>query len=506
MTPDGISGAWGLSGRAIAALVFGAVAVSAAVFLATFEIDREPRATSVAAARTAVRLEAPVPPASPVSSRGADGGAAPERDVARARGEPPPGQAAASAGPSKGSSNTAPGATDPQAHGLTRAVTGGEASKPTSTRNGRASEPKTSVDAAQGTSDRTPPVLERMRFDPPAVEGGGVTMLTIQASDDLSGVKSVRGEIQSPSGLATLPIPLQDVGGDTFTVAIQIPRAAESGVWFVKWISLTDAAHNASLDQALSVETALPGGKLFVHSSESDSTAPEVIRVWFDKATVGEENRNVIKVEATDEGSGIASMTGACQSASKSALIWFHSTLNPASGAWEGEVVLPTGADCGHWGVQQLSVKDKAGNTTLLMGDAPLLAGVGFEVTARPDCDSSPPTLDALSLSPTIVSNDAASEIRVTAIVSDVGSGAATMTGWFEGPVSEGGQVPKNHFSCSANPDDPKAPWTGVVEVPQFAAKGIWRVGVIRLEDKAGNVREYRSADPVVSGRVFEVQ
>ena len=186
MTPDGISGAWGLSGRAIAALVFGAVAVSAAVFLATFEIDREPRATSVAAARTAVRLEAPVPPASPVSSRGADGGAAPERDVARARGEPPPGQAAASAGPSKGSSNTAPGATDPQAHGLTRAVTGGEASKPTSTRNGRASEPKTSVDAAQGTSDRTPPVLERMRFDPPAVEGGGVTMLTIQASDDLS--------------------------------------------------------------------------------------------------------------------------------------------------------------------------------------------------------------------------------------------------------------------------------------------------------------------------------
>jgi hypothetical protein len=80
------------------------------------------------------------------------------------------------------------------------------------------------------------------------------------------------------------------------------------------------------------------------------------------------------------------------------------------------------------------------------------------------------------------------------------------MTGWFEGPVSRGGQVPKNHFNCAPDPDDPNAPWTGKIVVPQYAAKGTWKVGVIRLEDKALNFREYTSADPVVSGRVFEVQ
>ena len=80
------------------------------------------------------------------------------------------------------------------------------------------------------------------------------------------------------------------------------------------------------------------------------------------------------------------------------------------------------------------------------------------------------------------------------------------MTGWFEGPVSTGGQFPKNYFTCSPDPKDPTAPWTGKVKVPQLAAKGIWKVGVIRLQDKALNWREYTPLDPVLSGRVFEVR
>ena len=96
---------------------------------------------------------------------------------------------------------------------------------------------------------------------------------------------------------------------------------------------------------------------------------------------------------------------------------------------------------------------DKAGNTNLLTGDSPILAGAGFQVSHGSGCDSTPPTLDSFQLTPTLVSNEAATEILVTATVSDVGSGAVTMAGWFEGPASEGGQVPKIYFSCSPDPD-----------------------------------------------------
>jgi hypothetical protein len=42
--------------------------------------------------------------------------------------------------------------------------------------------------------------------------------------------------------------------------------------------------------------------------------------------------------------------------------------------------------------------------------------------------------------------------------------------------------------------------------VPQFAAKGVWKVGQMRVQDKALTFRQYSSSDPVVAGHVFEVQ
>ena len=97
-------------------------------------------------------------------------------------------------------------------------------------------------------------------------------------------------------------------------------------------------------------------------------------------------------------------------------------------------------------------------------------------------------------------------EILVTARVNDVGSGAVSMTGWFVGPVSVGGQAPKNYFRCSPDHASPEGAWTGKIHVPQLAARGTWKVDVIRLEDRALNFREYTSADPMVAGRVYEVQ
>ena len=199
-------------------------------------------------------------------------------------------------------------------------------------------------------------------------------------------------------------------------------------------------------------------------------------------------------------------MMGACQSPSKAALIWFTCALNAESETWEGDILVPKSAECGEWAIQQLATKDKAGNTSLLKGDSPTLARASFRVAPREDCDDTPPTLEAFDLSPTVVSGATATQVILTATVYDTGSGATTMSGWFTGPVSSGGQAPKNYFRCSPDPNDPAAPWTGIVQVPQFAAKGTWKVGVIRLEDKARNFREYTAADPVVSGHVFDVE
>ena len=198
-------------------------------------------------------------------------------------------------------------------------------------------------------------------------------------------------------------------------------------------------------------------------------------------------------------------MMGAAENPSRTALVWFTPTLNEQLGTWQADVRIPRNAECGKWGIQQLSAKDKAGNTTLLKGNSDVLLGASFEVYTA-GCDATPPTLEALNSSPSVVLSETENEVLVTATVRDKGgSGTASMTGWFEGPAPPGGQAPKNHFTCSRG-GDTQVSWVCRVLVPRLAAKGIWKVGVIRLQDRSLNAREYTSADPVAAGRVFEVR
>jgi hypothetical protein len=231
-----------------------------------------------------------------------------------------------------------------------------------------------------------------------------------------------------------------------------------------------------------------------------------VFQVSFDRLAVGEGETNVIRVDARDDRSGVASMHGAVRSPSGSALIWFTGVTNAGSGMCEGNIAIPKDVDCGEWSMYQLAVKDNAGNTTLLVAKSPILARASFHVSSAAGCDFTAPTLDAFDLSPTLVSSETATEILLTAKVYEAESGMASITGWFEGPVSVGGQVPKNAFRFSPDPQNPDAPWTAKLQVPQLTAKGTWKVGIIRLEDKAHNIRVYTSADPVISGHVFQVQ
>src|SRR5207249_4648199 len=116
--------------------------------------------------------------------------------------------------------------------------------------------------------------------------------------------------------------------------------------------------------------------------------------------------------------------------------------------------------------------------------NSPLLAPAAFEVMGQGDCDSSPPTLESLSLSPTTVSNETGTEILVTAIARDDRSGVLYVSGQVDGPVSTNGQTPRLYFSCTRDPRDPDAPWTGKIFVPHYSARGTWRVSSVRVQDK----------------------
>ena len=354
-------------------------------------------------------------------------------------------------------------------------------------------------------SSRAAPVLGSLSFDPSEVSAGKVTTLLIQLTDELSGHTAVSGNLQSPSGAAILPFDATyENGGSVYAVSITIPSQAEAGVWHVTNLVVLNQA-SYSLTDSFTAATVPAGGTLRVSSQEPDSTPPVVRDISVEKATLHNGEKNLIRIEIEDDRSGVTSVKGAFQSPSKSALVWFACRLISDSGLWEGEVPIPVNAECGEWTLQQIRAVDGANNLAYLSSDSPFVARVGFGVLGQGDCDSTPPTLEVFDLSPRTVSNETGAEILVTATVRDDGSGASSVFGW-TAPASTNGQDSKIYFSCTQNPNDREAPWTGKILVPRYAVKGTWKVGLVHLEDKARNARDYRPDDPVIAGATFVVE
>jgi hypothetical protein len=369
-----------------------------------------------------------------------------------------------------------------------------------------AKENQTAEQVDDPESDRRPPVLEYLRFDPPETKGGGMSILSVGSTDDLSGVKLIHGSVRSPSGAAIVPFSARGAtGGDVFTATIVVPPQAEAGEWFVANLQVVDKAENA-LTLAFARATVPEGGALRVVSEESDSTAPEVHRVSMVKDAVDAGEKNQIVVEVDDDRSGVALVTGAFQSPSKSAFIPFSCAPNGESSSWQGDVVVPANADCGEWTLRQLRVVDKANNGSFVSMNAPEIGHVGFVVSGGGACDSDPPVVDAMYFEPTIVSNAAAADVVVTVVAHDDVSGVASVSGWIEGPVATDGQSPRISFRCAPDSRDPGAPMTARIIVPQHAAMGNWRVTVAQVVDKARNARSYTGHDPALRDARFSVE
>jgi hypothetical protein len=282
-------------------------------------------------------------------------------------------------------STTAPPAGSPLPSSATPAAGAAEAKSESPKQDG------TPAPVEDPESDRHPPVLQFVRFDPAEIRDGGEAVLSVGASDDLSGVKTVFGTVRSPSGAAVAPFLAQDAdSGGTFTARITIPRHAEAGEWFVASMQIVDRADNP-LNVAFARTTVPPGGVLRVVSEDSDATAPEVHRVTLEKGTVGAGEKNRIVVDVDDDRSGVASVTGSFQSPSKSAFIPFECASNGES-PWSGEVAIPANADCCEWTLRLLRVADKANNTTLLTARA-MLNTTGLNSNAPMSLPSPPAAL-----------------------------------------------------------------------------------------------------------------
>jgi hypothetical protein len=349
-------------------------------------------------------------------------------------------------------------------------------------------------------TDVMAPQLMSVSFVPSEVPDGESTTLTIVANDNRSGVRTVSGVIASPSGSMQGFACTREADSNQFITRVAIPKDAPAGVWQIKYLTILDNASNsAHLNAAAG---ALPAtAKFTVTSGDSDAKGPQLNRVWLEKDVMRAGERNTLFVDAEDEKSGVALVSGVFVSPSRIARIGFGCRAG-GTGAWECAVTPPTCLDCGIWKLEQIQLQDKANNLTTFRNENQHVGAVTLDIAGE-RCDAAAPVVTQFLLTPTVVSNAEATVIRVQAqAIDDGGCGVASLSGLAVPPGGIGGQ--RRYISFEPSPDGQN--FTGKLEIPQFAAKGQWTIAWIQALDKGHNLRAYSSTEPVVSRATFRVE
>ncbi|HUP43944.1 MAG TPA: hypothetical protein VM779_00370 [Thermoanaerobaculia bacterium] len=357
------------------------------------------------------------------------------------------------------------------------------------------------ADPNDPTSDSTPPQLATIEFTPSQIADGEETVLVIQATDDLSGIRSISGTILAPSGAVQGFACQRDPATNRYIARVIVPKDAAEGVWSVNYLNLMDNASNAAALTA--ARGGLPPTASFrVVSSRPDSEGPSLQAIWLDRRSMRGGEKNLVFVRAEDDQSGVNLVSGIFQSPSRQARVGFVCRA-AGDGTWSCELSAPACADCGEWQLEQLQMQDKANNmTTLRASQNELVAAVRVDISSDM-CDSTPPLIERVMLDRPAVSNVEQTTINITATLSDDACGVLSVSGQATGPQT-GGVPPRLYFSFTPA-GDPHT-WSGKIVVPRLASKGVWRVSFLQALDRGQNLKTYTANDPLLAGVSFLVE
>ena len=366
---------------------------------------------------------------------------------------------------------------------------------------------------AHGQADVTPPSFVGISVSPTTAdisEGPDpvAVTVTVELTDDLSGVQQWQVEFKSPSGNQSLQVSgspgllTGTILNGTFQGAATLSQSAEAGRWNAAVLSITDGAgNNTTIDYSNAL---FP--PFFRVVSQQDATPPSLVSISVSPETVDVREGQApvtVTVDLSDDLAGVQQWQVQFNSPSGSQSLQVSgspgliagTTLN---GTFQGTSTLPQFAEAGTWTAASLSVTDGAGNSTAVN-----LAAAGFplSLTVVSQQDVTPPSLVSISVSPeTVDVREGQAPVTVTVDLTDDLAGVQQWQVQFDSPSGNqslqvsgspgliAGTILSGTFGSSAT-------------LLQSAEAGTWTAAFLSITDEAGN---NTSVDLVAAG--FPIQ
>jgi hypothetical protein len=238
---------------------------------------------------------------------------------------------------------------------------------------------------------------------------------------------------------------------------------------------------------------------LRVISSNSDSTPPTLKNIWVDKRAIRGGDKAIIFIEAVDDKSGVSLVSAVFQSPMRLARIGAGCQRGDGD-VWQCQLPVPNCIDCGDWQLEQVTLQDKANNLATFRQDNPLVKATKINIGGTA-CDNTPPVLQSLLLDNIdVILGEHGAVVTITIVATDDNCGVAGVSGQFVGPgTGSGGFFPMQQSGDSST-------FTGRIQLDAHAARGVWRINSIQLNDRGHNLRVYYASDPLLANGMFRVR
>lgn len=233
-------------------------------------------------------------------------------------------------------------------------------------------------------SEYAPPVFKHAEFLKDTYDIGEPIMIQVDSEPGTNPMDIVWVQIeheQSGQLFYSHNIPYKEGGTD---VAIDLPETAPSGKYVIQAVSLID-------ESGVTTNTFRPGGSFELVGGQTDIEKPIFKGASFDKEQYEPGDEVVLKVDTTDEQSGIENVYASIQHLeSKDYRFWGFST--EVDGQQEIRFQIPYNALSGEYGIQYLTISDNAGNDLNVFNAAATFRVIGGST------DTAAPTLKNISI------------------------------------------------------------------------------------------------------------
>lgn len=220
------------------------------------------------------------------------------------------------------------------------------------------------VENSQG-GDISPPTLISAKVNPASVTVGESLAFTLNAGDDLSGVKNIAISFKNPSGSKTEHVPLRfNESSNNWTGTYKVVATDEGGEYKDLFISLSDNAGNRTYGWNLAEKFRNDIIFNIENSEGGDINPPKLKEAEVSPKSVQVGGRLTFILNAEDDLSGVKSISLSFKNPSNTRTEHVPLQFDAGIGKWKGIYTVSSTDEGGEYREFFITLGDKAGNRT----------------------------------------------------------------------------------------------------------------------------------------------